>query len=384
MERRTFSPRENWQAKCEKEGLNFHTIGGEEYWQETAGYRFTLAQIESIEAATQELHDMCMDLVRDVVQKGDYDAFGLPNWAPSLIECSWKAKHFHLYGRFDLMYNGREIKLLEYNADTPTALLEAAVIQWTWVQDQGLPDQFNSIHDKLVARWRKARVDTGLSHVHLVAMEEAGLEDWGTVNYLTETAIQAGINASLVSLETLGWDSQNKLFTDAKDDLIMGCFKLYPWEWMLQDEFGKNVAYSLTRFIEPVWKMLLSNKAILALLWQRHQGHPLLLPAYLEGEDKTSTASGRWIRKPLLAREGANASLVVDGTIESLSGSDFNPAYDDSYIRQQWCQSPEFDGWHPVIGSWVIGDEAAGMGIREDKALVTGDLSRFVPHYFEE
>ena len=45
---------------------------------------------------------------------------------------------------------------------------------------------------------------------------------------------------------------------------------------------------------------------------------------------------------------------------------------------------PDFDGHHPVIGSWVIANQAAGIGIREDTSPITGNNSRFVPHYFIE
>jgi hypothetical protein len=39
-----------------------------------------------------------------------------------------------------------------------------------------------------------------------------------------------------------------------------------------------------------------------------------------------------------------------------------------------------FDGMRPVIGSWLIGDCAAGIGIRETAGYVTGNTARFVPH----
>jgi glutathionylspermidine synthase len=41
-------------------------------------------------------------------------------------------------------------------------------------------------------------------------------------------------------------------------------------------------------------------------------------------------------------------------------------------------------GNYPVIGSWVIYGESAGIGIREDRQEVTTNSSRFVPHLFSE
>ena len=53
-------------------------------------------------------------------------------------------------------------KLLEYNADTPTSMFEAAVFQWTWLEQaierNIIPkraDQFNSIHERLIEAWKK-------------------------------------------------------------------------------------------------------------------------------------------------------------------------------------------------------------------------------------
>jgi glutathionylspermidine synthase len=44
---------------------------------------------------------------------------------------------------------------------------------------------------------------------------------------------------------------------------------------------------------------------------------------------------------------------------------------------------PEFVGRYPVIGAWIVGDEPAGIGIREDDTPITRNTSRFIPHYFE-
>jgi glutathionylspermidine synthase len=386
VKRICFEPREKWRERCEEQGFRFHTLNGLQYWQETAGYSFSLAEIDRIESATSELHAMCLDLIRDIVEKGDYESYRLPNWVPTLIERSWSGEDPHLCGRFDLACDGRDIKLLEYNADTPTSLLEAAVIQWTWLEDNRLADQFNSIHEKLVARWTEIKTRWPfMKQVYFTTMRDAGPEDWAHISYLTETAFQARLDSSLIDLEAIGWDGKRYSFVDANDDPIGVCFKLYPWEWLVEDEFAQHIAYSSTRFIEPMWKMLLSSKAILPLLWQRHEDHPLLLPAYFDGDGSASAAMrGRWIRKPIAAREGANVSLLEDGVHQPLAGSSFNPAYDGAYVCQRWQALPEFDGWHPVIGSWVIGDEAAGIGIREDRGLVTGNLSLFVPHFIEE
>jgi glutathionylspermidine synthase len=207
----------------------------------------------------------------------------------------------------DLSYDGLGApKLLEYNADTPTTLLEAAVAQWVWLEQvHPEADQFNSIHEKLIARWRTAAG----GRVHFAAVT-ASLEDRGTALYLADTASQAGIEPVEIDIAQVGWNQQLG-FVDLDERPIQTLFKLYPTEWMLREAFGQHMPAAHTRWIEPPWKLLLSSKAILPLLWELNPGHPNLLEAHY-GEPP---AQGRWARKPIYSREGANVSLVEAGRV---------------------------------------------------------------------
>ncbi len=390
MERKKFPERPNWVEECKKVGFDFCNIpslDGSWYWSEGVGYELTLKQVDQLDDATNELHAMCMEAVRSIIVSGDYPKeFHLNDVAKVIIEQSWKRGDKHLYGRFDLAFDGRAIKMLEYNADTPTSLLEASVVQWNWIEQvAGIPnrDQFNSIHEKLIERWKEVGMSIAVQpRIHFCGTREAGREDWGNLEYLMDTATQAGIDATELTIEDIGWDGKG--FIDLENRSIVGAFKLYPWEWMIGvDEYSAHLPQASTRWIEPPWKMLLSNKAILPILWQRHEGHPLLLPARYDNGQPPS--SGKWVRKPILAREGANVTLVEHGKSASLSGSEFNPEYDkNGYVLQQWVDLPHNDGFRPLVGSWVIGDQAAGIGIREDVNVVTGNDSHFIPHYFVE
>lgn len=151
-------------------------------------------------------------------------------------------------------------------------------------------------------------------------------------------------------------------------------FKLYPYEWILDDGFGEKLVKNNFRsqWIEPAWKILLSSKAILPILWELYPNHPYLLEAYFEPRNLTNYA-----KKPIYSREGANVSLYKNHqTIEQNSG-----AYGkEGFIYQQLFNLPNFNGNYPVIGSWIIGQEAAGIGIRESVHLITNNESRFIPH----
>jgi glutathionylspermidine synthase len=381
MERRRIEPRHDWQRTVESLGFDWHTSEGERYWIEDAYYAFSLAQIEGdIEAATGDLEAMCRALIGEIIDRQEvYDRLSIPAYARDRIAASWRIGEPSLYGRFDLAYDGKgPPKLLEFNADTPTSLFEAAVIQWYWLEDQKslgrLPakaDQFNSLHEKLIARW-KLMPPSNL--VHFAAMQESP-EDWRTIDYLADVAKQSGRQFKLIDVPDIGLDGAR--FCDRDREEIRLLFKLYPWEWMFADSFGSSPAMAMTRFIEPAWKCLLSNKGLLPLLWDFAPGHPNLLPAFFETDDRKATIGARFAKKPIWSREGANV-LLVDG--EDVVGHTTGTYGVEGYIRQALVDLPVFDGMHPVIGSWLVGDQPAGMGIREDASRVTGNRSRFVPH----
>src|ERR1700687_546525 len=156
MRRITAAPRADWQKKVEEGGLIWHTAQ-QPYWDESAFYEFTAKEVDVLEAATNELEKMTLAAAQFAIDNKLYSKMGIPEAAIPLIESSWEAEPPSLYGRFDLSYDGvNPPKLLEYNADTPTSLLEAAVVQWRWLQDTyPKREQFNSIHERLVALWKE-------------------------------------------------------------------------------------------------------------------------------------------------------------------------------------------------------------------------------------
>jgi glutathionylspermidine synthase len=196
-----------------------------------------------------------------------------------------------------------------------------------------------------------------------------------TVGYLQETAAEAGLDTVGLAIEDLGWDVDLDRFVDLAESPISAVFKLYPWEWILGEDFGKHVVRSLpeTLWIEPLWKTLLSNKALLAVLWEMYPGHPNLLPAYLRDPGLLT----EYVRKPLLGREGANVDIVAPGTAEVSTGGVYGQ---EGFVYQLFDPLPQFDGFRPALGAWIVGDTAAGLGIRETVGLVTDDGAAFVPH----
>lgn len=369
MERIKLAPRPDWQRKVEDLGLSYHTVDGNPYWSEDVAYRFSFREIDILEKATNDLQDLAIRAVEEIIRRNWFHRMGLDDRARKLVIDSWEREpnELSLYGRLDLAWDGIGApKMLEYNADTPTSLLEAAVIQWQWFEEtRPGSDQFNSIHERLIDRWKNL-MQTGIGALHLCSMDSE--EDAGNVRYIADTAAQAGVKVvGQLLMQDIGWDGQQ--FVDNTGRRIANLFKLYPWEWLLADEFGDRIEHM--RLIEPAWKMLLSNKALLPILWELFGGHPNLLRASF------SPLDGEQVSKPFWAREGANIRMqTTAGLIENEGNYGSEPV-----VHQEYYRLPEFDGYHPVIGSWIIGEEAAGIGIREDRSRITGNLSRFVPHF---
>ena len=385
MQRKLMQPRDNWQQRVEGAGLTFHSpedlaAQGAVYWDETACYMFSAREVDALEAAANELQTMCLAAAQHVIDNKRYADLTIPADAIPLIEQTWNAEPPALYGRFDVMYDGSQPpKLLEYNADTPTSLMEAAVVQWTWLQDVAPDaDQFNSLHERLIAKWRD--IAPYLQQpVHFASADTE--EDVLTVVYLRDTAEQAGVKTAQLLMEEIGWDSDTNAFVDLEDRPIRSLFKLYPWESLLHEQFGPAAlrTYANMTWIEPIWKMLLSNKGILPILWELYPKHPLLLEAYFD-EPHGMTS---YVRKPLLSREGANITVVTPGSSQQTDG----PYGDGRFICQRMVEPAVFTGRDgtprfPVAGLWMIDQECGGMGIRESRTPVTGNLSSFVPHLF--
>ena len=386
MQRKLMEPRDNWQQRVENAGLTFHSpedldAEGAVYWDESACYVFSAREIDALEAAANELQTMCLAAAQHVIDTKRYADLTIPPEAIPLIEQTWNAEPPALYGRFDVMYDGSQSpKLLEYNADTPTSLMEAAVVQWTWLQDVAPDaDQFNSLHERLIAKWRDIAPYLR-QPVHFASADTE--EDVLTVVYLRDTAEQAGLKTAQLLMEEIGWDSDSNAFVDLEDKPIRSLFKLYPWESLLDEQFGPAAlrTYNNVTWIEPVWKMLLSNKGILPILWELYPKHPLLLEAYFD-EPHGMTS---YVRKPLLSREGANITVVTPGGAQQQTAG---PYGNGRFVCQRMVEPAMFttrDGTarFPVAGLWMIDQECGGMGIRESRTPVTGNLSSFVPHLF--
>ena len=371
MKRVSISQRNNWEEKIKQQGFVYY----KDYYNEDAAYEFTAAEIDNIETATNKLHDMCLEVVAYVIEHNLWDDFFIPKEFTELIKWSWKEDMPSLYGRMDLAYDGENIKLLEFNADTPTGLLESSVIQWYWLEEYNKKhDQFNLIHEKLLAHMQVCKPYFLEGKLFFASVSNSA-EDFITVKYLQDIAAQAGIENEFIYVEDISLNIKEQ-FCTLQDVLIKNIFKLYPYEWMFHETFGavlpktKEDCY----WIEPAYKSLLSNKMLLKWLYKLFPDSPYVLPCSFQQPITKS-----YVRKPVFSREGANIQIIKNDTIIETTSGDYG---EEGYLYQEYFEIPQFNGYTPVIGSWLIGGVSAGIGIRESTNLVTNNMSRFCPHYF--
>jgi glutathionylspermidine synthase len=377
MTRLECPPRPDFQRIVRDQGLVYHTnADGSPYWKEESYYAFSAKEVDRLYAAAKELHQMFLAAAgRTLEKKNGLTELGIPSALHDVIRRAWEDDHWEFYGRFDLTLDARGVpKLIEYNADTPTGLLEASIIQWYWKEDR-FPDadQFNSIHEGFVARWKELiehrQLAKEITHFTSVANHP---EDRMTVGYLAQTAEEAGIPTDYLSINLVGWDRNLGEFVDEQNQSIRQIFKLYPWEWMGVETFAPQLGLTRWKILEPAWKAIFASKRLLLTLQQLYPNHPHLLRV------SDQPMQGNYVTKPVFGREGANVALYKSGVeIDKRDG----PHTDDDFIFQEYAPllqaKPEV---FAQCGVWMAGPEPVGMGIREDVRPILGNTSQFVPH----
>lgn len=354
---------------------------------------FQVYEIQAIRSATIELNNMALALVERACNSDDSDkvleSLLVPPEFRNTIRNSWRRGDSTIYGRFDLAIADGEIKLLEMNFDTPTSLSETALLQLAWLEDMKSEgtivedaDQFNFLDEELRKLFAQDGWQKGLLHL---GFYQGADEDAETVKYLSACAQLAGVSTKLLEMSELK-RAKNGTIVDSDLLPVKHLFKLYPWELLLRDDMRMRSEFDSFLFkplldsgelkvVEPAWKLILSSKAALPLLWQMFPQHPLLLRAGFD--DWEPDANVAYVRKPIFGREGGGIEIVLpDETIRN--AGEFG---EEGFVRQEYFELPKHDSYHLVVGSWIVDSVAAGIGVRADKSKITGRGSLFVPHY---
>ncbi|UJR31235.1 hypothetical protein I4U23_018737 [Adineta vaga] len=343
----------------------------------------------SIGSTSNELHQMFLDATNYVVENDDLlKRFCIPEVFWPKLRQSWlNEKDLSLTGRFDLAFDGQQLKVFEYNADSASALFEIAVIQEKWAQAVKLDHTFMSgfqIHRLLLKNWQLICTNLNVKRVHLLIDDDQ--DEILTSLYMQYVLKQANIDSKLCILyNDLFW--KDSKIVDNEGYEVELVWKTWMWESIFSDYLEGEKTGKLNekingqhprlceillndqiKVIEPLWKVIPSNKAILPVLWSMFPNHPHLLRSEWTLPDDLK--QNGYVKKPIVGRCGHNVTLYGakgDSILDETQGK----FTDRDFIYQQLFSLPKYDDYYAIFGSWIIHGLFSGFGIREDKKLIT-------------
>ncbi len=347
-------------------------------------------EAEAYYEATNELYDMFIEAGEHIVENNLFHEIGIPFNLVDLVKESWESDvHWHLYGRFDLAggVDGREIKLLEFNADTPTALFETAIVQWASLKQNGLEEesQFNTLYESLVENFKRlVTLDEDTSSFEeqydgwnfLFTSIKENEEEENTVKLLQHIANDAGFNTEFAYIDDIEFsDEDGIVYNDVNYELW---FKLIPWEDIALEE--SDLAMLLTNIVKnqkaiifnPAYTLMFQSKGILKILWDLHPNHPLLLETSFE-----PLVAKKQVEKPIFGREGGSVTIVDENNhkVESEEG-DYN---NHMMVYQEYAELPTDSKGESYQAGIFYAYEACGLGFRKGGKILN-NMSKFVGH----
>lgn len=251
---------------------------------------FSAKEVEELEQAINNCYQMYCNVAEACLYDEEkLDKLCIPKEMRPFIRQSWEDDDLSLYGRFDFAYVDGVPKLLEFNADTPTTLIESALVQWQW-KEAVFPeaDQFNSLHEALIQSWKDIHDVYKCDIYHFASLTDCP-EDYSTMAYIMSTAYDAGLRTAELDLRDI---AIGECLMTPDGEPINCLFKLYPWETMFKENMGGCVTDMC--WIEPLWKCLMSNKALLPFLYEMYPDSPYVLPAYFEADKLKSYCKSRF------------------------------------------------------------------------------------------
>jgi len=348
------------------------------------------AEAEAYYEAANTLYDMFVEAGEYIVENNLFHEIGIPFNLVDSIKESWENDvHWHLYGRFDLAggIDGRPIKLLEFNADTPTALFETAIIQWTMLKQNQMDEtaQFNGVYEALLENFKRlVTLEEDVSDFEtryegwrfLFTSVRGNAEEENTVRLLQHIATEAGYETEFAYMDEVEFDDDEGIFFN--DENYELWFKLIPWEEIALEE--SELAMLLTNIIKnqkaiifnPAYTLLFQSKGILKILWDLYPGHPLLLEtAYAPLRGKTSVA------KPVFGREGESILILdEDGTVIEGGEGDYD---NHKRVYQAYTELPTDREGNSYQAGVFYAYEACGLGFRKGGKILD-NMSKFVGH----
>lgn len=372
-------------------GFTWHTDSDESSYIANELVVISEEEAEAFYEATNELYDMFIEGAQYVIDNELFHELNIPFNLVEVIKESWENDvHWHLYSRFDLAggVDGKPIKLIEFNADTPTSLFETAIIQWAMLKKNGLDEssQFNNLYDALKENFKRIiTLDSDIEKFDeyysklgwkiLFSSISSSSEDINTTKLLQHIASEAGFNTDFEFIENVNF-SDDGIFKD--DELFEFWFKLIPWEDIAIQE--SELALILTEIIKekraiifnPAYTLIFQSKAFMKILWDLYPNHPLLLETSFE-----PLVGKKYVEKKAFGREGANVKIInSDGSVEIENGGEYEG---HKSIFQEYVDFIKDSKGECYQAGVFYAYEACGLGFRRGGKILN-NMSKFVGH----
>ena len=391
MKLKKINPLDN--GYLESIGFGWHTdLDGSRYIADEL-VSITDDEAEKFYEAANELYDMYVAAAKYVIDNDLFHELGIAFNLVDIIKASWENDvHWHIYGRFDLAggIDGKPIKLIEFNADTPTSLFETAIIQWAMLKFNNINEakQFNNLYEALVENFKRlitleedtSKFDEYYEGWKILLSSIAGNnEDENTTRLLEAAARDAGFECGFAFVDEVGFDDDEGIFWNEKNWEYW--FKLIPWEMIAIDESDlaliiKNIINNQKAIIlNPAYTLLFQSKGIMKILWDLYPNHPLLLQSSFE-----PLKGKKQVKKPFLAREGANVSIInSDGSIEAQNGGEYD---NGKFLYQEFAEFAKDSNGDSYQAGVFFAFEGCALGFRKGKDIID-NYSKFVGHIIE-
>jgi len=350
------------------------------------------AERDAFYTAGNHLYERFVAAAEYVLDNDLLHTLGIPPNLYELIEYTWEDdRHLHLYGRFDLVggADGLPMKVLEFNADTPTSVPETAIIQWAQLRANGIPEdrQFNFLYEALVDNFKRLKqLNPGREPAILFSTLEGAAEDDHNVELLQTAAREAGFETAFRYVDEVIFSEINGIFIadeEGNTTQYPFWFKLIPWEYIALDEpemariLTKIVTRGLAIVLNPAYTMLFQSKAIMAHLWDLFPKDPLLLETSLK--EPIGRHNYPFVEKVVLGREGANVAIFdKEGLPETARRGDYE---DQIKVYQALAQLARDDKGHYYQAGLFFAYEACGVGFRRSTHRIIDNGAQFVGHW---
>ncbi|WP_345984899.1 glutathionylspermidine synthase family protein [Sulfurimonas sp. HSL-1656] len=374
----------------EQLGFTWHTDSDGTHYVADELVLVSDAEAEAYYEAANTLYDMYVQAAEYVIENELFFDLGIPFNLVEPIKKSWENDvHWHVYGRFDLAggIDGAPIKLIEFNADTPTGLYESAVLQWALLKHNGLDEarQFNNIYEALLQNFR--RLITLFDDPDdfekfydgwkiLFSSVEGNDEEEVTTKLLRQIATDAGFATGFEFLQNVRFDDEG--IFDASDTPYEYWFKLYPWEDIATDEpelavlLGNIMQHQKAIILNPAYTLLFQSKGMMKILCDLFPDSPYLLQTSFEPLEGT-----KQVEKRMFGREGANTKIIgSDGSVlHATEGpyGNYRPVY------QAYAEFPQDRDGNRYQAGVFFAYEACGLGFRRGGEILD-NMSKFVGH----